>query len=42
MKEDAVRTYEVFSVRGKRVEKLVAKSGRPLTPDEAARRGADP
>ena len=29
------RTFEVFSVRGRRVEKLVAKEGRPLTPDEA-------
>jgi hypothetical protein len=34
-KESSVRTYEVFSVHGKHVEKLVAKNGRPLTPDEA-------
>ena len=33
--ENPVRTYEVFSVCGMRVEKLVARSGQPLTPDEA-------
>lgn len=33
--EDPVRTYEVFSVHGRRVEKLVARSGQPLTRDEA-------
>lgn len=28
-------TYEAFSAYGRRVEKLVAKNGRPLTPEEA-------
>ncbi len=35
VKQDAVRTYEVFSVHGKRVEKLVARGGKPLGPDAA-------
>lgn len=34
-REKTVRRYEVFSVGGTRVEKLVAKGGRPLTPGEA-------
>jgi hypothetical protein len=34
-KESSVRAFEVFSVRGEHVEKLVSRNGRPLTPDEA-------
>jgi hypothetical protein len=33
--EGKVRTYEVFSVAGKRFRKLVARDGRPLSPAEA-------
>lgn len=37
VKEKAERTYAVFSVDGMKVEKLVARSGRPLPADEAAK-----
>lgn len=33
--EKTLRTYEVFSVSGRRFEKLVARGGRPLPPHEA-------
>jgi hypothetical protein len=37
IKEKAVRIYEVFSVDGRPVEKLVARDGLSLSPDEARR-----